>query len=114
MYHGIASIHPKMNAGISKRMNSKLGKGLGQMMKGADLQQSSNPLARSYGRMLENNGEKTIQGLGKKWDFENDRYNIKQGLGGAFNSITNIGNPRSSRYRSRPNIANYGSENDSI
>lgn len=131
MYHGIASIHPKMNAGISKRMNSKFGKGLGQMMKGADLQQSSNPLARSYGRMLESHGEKTIQGLGKKWDFENDKYNadymkegvsiaqsgindIKQGLGGAFHSITNIGNPRSSRYRSRPNIANYGSENDSI
>lgn len=50
-----------MNAGISKRMNSKLGKGLGQMMKGADLQQSSNPLARSYGRMLESHGEKLFK-----------------------------------------------------
>ena len=131
MYHGVASIHPKMNAGISKRMNSKLDKSLGKMTKGAMMQQSSNPLARSYGRMLESHGAKDIEGLAKKWDFANDKYNadyikggvslaqsgindIKEGFGGAFQSVANFGSPHSSRYKSRKNIANYGSENDSI
>ena len=40
--------------------------------------------------------------------------NIKDGFGGAFDSIKNIGNPHSKKYRSRPNIRNIGNESDSI
>ncbi len=131
MYHGIASVHPKMNAGISKRMNDKVGKGIGQMMKGSDLQQSSNPFARAYGRMLESRGEGNVKDAASKWDFTNDKYNvdyvrggvslaregidnIKSGFGGAFNGIRNIGNPHSSRYHSRPRISDYESESDRL
>lgn len=131
MYHGIASVHPKMNAGISKRMNDKVGKGLGQMMRGSDLQQSSNPFARAYGRMLESRGEGNVKDAASKWDFTNDKYNvdyvrggvslaregidnIKSGFGGAFNGIRNIGNPHSSRYHSRPRISDYESESDRL
>ena len=131
MYHGIASIHPKMNSGISKKMNEKVGKGLGQMMKGSDLQQSSNPFARAYGRMLESRGEGNVKDAASKWDFSNDKYNvdyvrggvslaregidnIKNGFGGAFNGIRNIGNPHSSKYHSRPKINDYGNESDRI
>lgn len=131
MVHGMASIHPKMNAGISKRMNEKVGKGLGQMMKGSDLQQSSNPFARAYGRMLESRGEGNVKDAASKWDFTNDKYNvdyvrggvslaregidnIKSGFGGAFNGIRNIGNPHSSRYHSRPRISDYESESDRL
>lgn len=131
MYHGIASVHPNMNAGISKRMNDKVGKGLGQMMKGADLQQSGNPITRAYGRMLESHGEGNIKDAASKWDFANDKYNadyvrggvslaqeginnIKSGFGGAFNSIKNIGNPHSARYRLRPNIRNYDYGSDRV
>lgn len=131
MVHGMASIHPKMNAGISKRMNDKVGKGLGQMMKGSDLQQSSNPFARAYGRMLESRGEGNVKDAASKWDFTNDKYNvdyvrggvslaregidnIKSGFGGAFNGIRNIGNPHSSRYHSRPRISDYESESDRL
>lgn len=131
MVHGMASIHPKMNAGISKRMNEKVGKGLGQMMKGSDLQQSSNPFARAYGRMLESRGEGNVKDAASKWDFSNDKYNvdyvrggvslaregidnIKSGFGGAFNGIRNIGNPHSSRYHSRPRISDYENESDKL
>ena len=131
MVHGMASIHPKMNAGISKRMNEKVGKGLGQMMKGSDLQQSSNPFARAYGRMLESRGEGNVKDAASKWDFSNDKYNvdyvrggvslaregidnIKSGFGGAFNGIRNIGNPHSSRYHSRPRISDYENESDRL
>lgn len=131
MYHGIASVNPKMKAGVSKRMSEKAGKGLGQMMKGANLQQSSNPIARAYGRMLESKGEGKVKDAASKWDFSNDRYNvdyvrggvflakqginnIKDGFGGAFDSVRNIGNPHSSRYHSRPNIMDYGNESDRI
>ena len=131
MVHGMASIHPKMNAGISKRMNEKVGKGLGQMMKGSDLQQSSNPFARAYGRMLESRGEGNVKDAASKWNFTNDKYNvdyvrggvslaregidnIKSGFGGAFNGIRNIGNPHSSRYHSRPRISDYESESDRL
>lgn len=131
MVHGIASVHPKMNAGISKRMNEKVGKGLGQMMKGSDLQQSSNPFARAYGRMLESRGEGNVKDAASKWDFSNDKYNvdyvrggvslaregidnIKSGFGGAFNGIRNIGNPHSSRYHSRPRISDYENESDRL
>lgn len=131
MVHGMASIHPKMNAGISKRMNDKVGKGLGQMMKGSDLQQSSNPFARAYGRMLESRGEGNVKDAASKWDFTNDKYNvdyvrggvslaregidnIKSGFGGAFNGIRNIGNPHSSRYHSRPRISDYENESDRL
>lgn len=131
MVHGMASIHPKMNAGISKRMNEKVGKGLGQMMKGSDLQQSSNPFARAYGRMLESRGEGNVKDAASKWDFSNDKYNvdyvrggvslaregidnIKSGFGGVFNGIRNIGNPHSSRYHSRPRISDYENESDRL
>ena len=112
-------------------MSEKAGKGLGQMMKGANLQQSSNPIARAYGRMLESKGEGKVKDAASKWDFSNDRYNvdyvrggvslakqginnIKDGFGGAFDSVRNIGNPHSSRYHSRPNIMDYGNESDRI
>lgn len=131
MYHGAASVNPKMNSGISKRMNDQVGKGLGQMMKGFDLQQSSNPFARAYGRMLESRGEGNVKDAASKWDFSNDKYNvdyvkggislaregidnIKSGFGGAFNGIRNIGNPHSSRYHSRPKISDYESESDRL
>lgn len=131
MYHGLASINPKMNKGINDRMTSKVGKGLGQMMKGADLQQSSNPISRAYGRMLESRGENAMKDAASKWDFSSGKYNpeyvrggvslaqeginnIKSGFGGAFDSIKNIGNPRSSRYMSRPNIRDYGNESDRL
>ncbi len=131
MVNGIASIHPKMNSGISKHMNEKVGKGIGQMMKGSDLQQSSNPIARAYGRMLESRGEGNVKDAASKWDFSNDKYNadyvrggvslareginnIKDGFGGAFNGIKNIGNPHSSRYHSRPKISDYGNESDRL
>lgn len=131
MYHGVASIHPKMNSGISSRMNNKVGRGISQMMKGADLQQSNNPINRAYGRMLESRGESNIKDAASKWDFSNDKYNvdyvrggvslaqqginnIKDGFGGAFNSIKNIGNPRSNRYHNRPNIMDYGNESDRV
>ncbi|MBO5183353.1 MAG: hypothetical protein J6B64_03030 [Bacilli bacterium] len=131
MYHGVASVNPNMKSGVSSRMSEKVGKGLGQMMKGADLQNSKNPIARSYGRMLESSGESKVMDAASKWDFKNDKYNvdyvrggvslaqqgisnIKEGFGGAFNSIKNIGNPHSIKYRSRPRIYDYGSENDRI
>ena len=95
------------------------------------MQDSKNPLARAYGRMLDAKGESNIADAAKKWDFSNDKYNvdyikggvslaqqginnIKSGFGGAFDSIRNIGNPHSHRYRSRPNIMDYGNEKDSI
>lgn len=131
MYHGIASVNPKMNSSVSKKMNDKVGKGLAQMMKGSDLQQSGNPIARAYGRVLESRGEGNVKDAVSKWDFSNDRYNvdyvrggvslardginnIKSGFGGAFDSIKNIGNPHSSRYHTRPKITDYGNESDRI
>ncbi len=131
MYHGIASVNPKMNSSVSKKMNDKVGKGLAQMMKGSDLQQSGNPIARAYGRVLESRGEGNVKDAASKWDFSNDRYNvdyvrggvslardginnIKSGFGGAFDSIKNIGNPHSSRYHTRPKITDYGNESDRI
>lgn len=131
MYHGIASVNPKMNSSVSKKMNDKVGKGLAQMMKGSDLQQSENPIARAYGRVLESRGEGNVKDAASKWDFSNDRYNvdyvrggvslardginnIKSGFGGAFDSIKNIGNPHSSRYHTRPKITDYGNESDRI
>lgn len=131
MYHGIASVNPKMNSSVSKKMNDKVGKGLAQMMKGSDLQQSGNPIARAYGRVLESRGESNVKDATSKWDFSNDRYNvdyvrggvslardginnIKSGFGGAFDSIKNIGNPHSSRYHTRPKITDYGNESDRI
>ena len=129
--HGVASINPKMNAGISKRMNNKVGKGLAQMMRGNDFQQSNNPITRTYGRMLESRGEGNVKDAASKWDFANDKYNvdyirggvslareginnIKDGFGGAFNGIRNIGNPNSSRYHSRPKIRDYEYESDRL
>lgn len=131
MRHGLASVNPKSNARLSKGFNDKVGKGLAQMMRGQMLQESNNPIARAYGRMLDVKGESNIADAAKKWDFTNDKYNvdyiksgvslakeginnIKSGFGGAFESIKNIGSPYSNRYRSRPKIMDYGNEKDSI
>ncbi len=131
MRHGLASVNPKSNARLSKGFNDKVGKGLAQMMRGQMLQESNNPIARAYGRMLDVKGESNIADAAKKWDFTNDKYNvdyiksgvslakeginnIKSGFGGAFDSIKNIGSPHSNRYRSRPKIMDYGNEKDSI
>lgn len=131
MKHGLASVNPKANARLSKGFSNKVGKGLSQMMQGQMLQDSKNPLARAYGRMLDAKGESKIQDAAKKWDFANDKYNvdyirggvslaqeginnIKSGFGGAFDSIRNIGNPNSLRYRNRYRVRNYGNEGDSI
>ena len=77
MYAGIASIHPKMNQGIANKMNEKVGKGIGQMMKGNDLQQSSNPVARAYGRMLESRGESAMKDVASKWDFVDENIPVE-------------------------------------
>lgn len=131
MRHGLASVNPKSNARLSKGFNDKVGKGLAQMMRGQMLQESNNPIARAYGRMLDVKGESNIADAAKKWDFTNDKYNvdyikggvslakeginnIKSGFGGAFDSIKNIGSPHSNRHRSRPKIMDYGNEKDSI
>lgn len=131
MRHGLASVNPKSNARLSKGFNDKVGKGLAQMMRGQMLQESNNPIARAYGRMLDVKGESNIADAAKKWDFTNDKYNvdyiksgvslakeginnIKSGFGGAFESIKNIGSLHSNRYRSRPKIMDYGNEKDSI
>lgn len=131
MKHGLASVNPKANARLSKGFSNKVGKGLSQMMQGQMLQDSKNPLDRAYGRMLDAKGESKIQDAAKKWDFANDKYNvdyirggvslaqeginnIKSGFGGAFDSIRNIGNPNSLRYRNRYRVRNYGNEGDSI
>ena len=130
MLHGVASVNPKMNERLSKKMNDIAGKGLSQVMKGQDLQNSSNPLARAYGRMLESRGEGTIEDVSNKWDFENNRYNpnyIRSGVNlsrqgidnirtgfSAFGGMRNIGNPHHARYQNRSIISNIGHENDSI
>ena len=131
MYSGIASVHPKMNDNIAKSMVNKVGKATGKMVKGADLKQNSNPFARMYGRMLESRGEKQMNNVSSKWDFANNRYNadyirsgvslakqgitnIKNGVGGAFDSIRNIGNPKMARYAKRPKIKGYGNESDRV
>ena len=84
-----------------------------------------------FKQMLVNSIESKIQDAAKKWDFANDKYNvdyirggvslaqeginnIKSGFGGAFDSIRNIGNPNSLRYRNRYRVRNYGNEGDSI
>jgi len=130
MYHGIASAYDKTHSGISKRMNNAMSKGVTNVAKGQMMQQSSNPISRAYGRMLSSHGENQMKDVANKWNFNEDRYNsdyikgginlaqqginnIKEGFGGAFNSIKNIGNPRSANYRSRPNIRKY-TDSDSI
>ena len=130
MYHGLASMGDKTHAGISNRMNKAMGKGVAKMAKGQMMQQSSNPISRAYGRMLSSHGENQVKNIASKWNFADDKYNneyikggvslaqqginnIKDGFGGAFNSIKNIGNPRSASYRSRPNIRKY-TDSDSI
>lgn len=130
MFHGIASAYDKTHSGISKRMNNAMSKGVTNVAKGQMMQQSSNPISRAYGRMLSSHGENQMKDVANKWNFNEDRYNsdyikgginlaqqginnIKEGFGGAFNSIKNIGNPRSTNYRSRPNIRKY-TDSDSI
>ncbi len=130
MYHGVASVNDKTHSGISKRMNKAMGKGVANLARGQMMQQSSNPISRAYGRMLSAHGETQMKDVASKWNFADDKYNsdyikggvslaqqginnIKDGFGGAFNSIKNIGNPRSASYRSRPNIRKY-TDSDSI
>lgn len=130
MYHGVASVNDKTHAGISKRMNKAMGKGVANVAKGQMMQQSANPVSRAYGRMLSSHGESQMKDVASKWNFAEDKYNneyikggvslaqqginnIKAGFGGAFDSIKNIGNPHSARYRSRPNIRHY-TDSDSI
>lgn len=131
MYHGMASSNEKTHNSIANKMNKDMGKGIAKMTKGAVMQQSSNPIERAYGRMLETQGESKVKDVASKWNFTEDKYNndyiksgvnlaqqgisnIKDGFGGAFDSIKNIGNPHSKKYRSRPNIRNIGNESDSI
>lgn len=130
MYHGVASVNDKTHSGISKRMNNAMGKGVANLARGQMMQQSSNPISRAYGRMLSSHGENQVKNVASKWNFADDKYNsdyikggvslaqqginnIKEGFGGAFDSIKNIGNPRSAGYRSRPNIRKY-TDSDSI
>lgn len=129
MMHGLASVNPKLNSRLSGKMNERTGKGIAQMMRGAELQNSSNGLARAYGRMLESHGESMIKDVGSKWNFAEDRYNpeymrggvdlarkgiadIKGGFGQAFDSVRNIGNPR--RNYVKPRLYDYGHESDKI
>ena len=131
MYHGVASASEKAHSGISNRMNKAMEKNLANITRGGMMQQSSNPIARAYGRMLESQGESKVKDLASKWNFDEDKYNneyiksglnlaqaginnIKEGFGGAFDSIRNIGNPSSLKYRTRNRIKNYGNESDSI
>ncbi len=131
LYHGVASVNPGMNSRLSKKMNDKMGKAAGKMTKGEMLQNSSNPFARAYGRMMEEKGRESMQDIAKQWDFANDKYNpeyirsgvqsardginsIKDGFGGAFDSIRNIASPRIARYMSRPKITNARGQGSSI
>ena len=132
MYYGASnSYSPSSHQGISRRMGEQVGKGISQMMKGEEFQKSSNPIARAYGRMLSSHGESNINDLKSKWDFSSDTYNpdyiksgvslaraginnIKDGFGGAFNSIKNIGNPNSMRYKKRPKISEIFKESEKI
>ena len=131
LYGKYASTHPKANEGIASRMNEALGKNLGNLMKANELKDSSNPFARAYGRMLESSSQNRMKDLAGKWDFEKNQYNpesitsgarlareginnIRDGVGGAFNSIRNIGNPYRPRYSRRARIRSYGNENDRI
>lgn len=128
MYHGVASVNPKMNSHLSKSMNNKLGKGINDMFKGGMYQQSNNGIARAYGRYLQSRGEENISDLANKWDFSKDKYNptyirsgvdlAKQGINNiksgyqTFRGTNKIGNPRK-HYR-KPSIYDYGNESDKI
>ena len=131
MAQGVASVFPATNAMMDKHMANKFSKGLDKKSKGMDMQNSSNPFARAYGRMLESIGNRQVQGVQNKWDFVNGKYNsdyiksgitsaqeginnIKEGFGDVFDSIRNIGNPYSRKYTSRPHIRDYGNERDSV
>ena len=130
MYDGLASMGEKSHAGISKKMNKEMGKGVAKVVKGEMMQQSSNPISRAYGRILSSQGEGKVKDVASKWNFAEDKYNndyiksginlaqegisnIKSGLGKTFSSIQNIGNPYSYKYNSRPKIRKY-SDSDSI
>lgn len=123
-YSSLAGKSSRLNASASRRMQEKTGKGIAQMMKGNNMQSSSNPFVRSAGRILESRGQSNIKDAANKWNFSEGKYNsdyvrsgtalareglsnIKQGFGGAFSSIRNIGNPGNIRYRTRPKIKDY-------
>ena len=129
MYHGLASVNPKMNERLASKMNDKTGRGIANVMRGIDLQNSNNGLARAYGRMLESRGEAMVNDVGSKWNFGENRYNpdyvrsgvslarkgindIRNGVGMAFESARNIGNPRKNYFK--PKLYDYGNEKDKI
>lgn len=128
MYHGVASVHPKANSRLNKSMNDKLGKGLSDVFKGSMYQQSSNGIARAYGRYLESRGEGQVNDLAQKWDFQSGKYNpeyIRSGVDLAKQGISNIksgyqtfrgtnkmGNPRKNYMK--PKLYEYGNESDKI
>ena len=126
---GVASVMPQTHKGISNFMNNKLGKGINKVARGAELQESKNPIARMYGKSLANRGENMVKNANSKWNFQNDRYNpeyvkgglnlakkgisnIKTGFGTATNSVGALLSPRYAVKRNR--IANYARESESI
>ena len=130
-YNALASMNNKTHSGISEKMHNEMGKGLSNMTKGSVMKQSSNPITRTYGRILETRGKGQMENTMLKWNFADDKYNkdylkggmnlareginnIKNGFGGAFDSVKNIGNPHSTRYKTRPKIRNYNGKSDGI
>ncbi len=124
LYRGVASIYPKANSGIASKMQKAKSKGEATLARAKEYQSSSNPFARSYGRMLESRGEANMEKIANQWDFEKGKYNpeyfkngldtareginnIKSGFGGIVGSFRYLANPNAQRYRSRPNIKNY-------
>ena len=131
MYHGVTSAFDQTHSWMSNRMNKGLSKGVESMFRGEQMQKSSNPIVKSYGKMLENKGQNKMQQVGSMWNFADDRYNsnyinsglslaqsgianIKSGYNQTFKGNRNIGNPKSNRYNSRPSILDYADGNDRI
>lgn len=129
-FNNAMSSNTKTHSGISNKMNNSMGKGVAKMTQGMMMQQSNNPFSRAYGRMLESTGQNQMKDVASKWNFGEDSFNadytknglnlaqqglsnIKSGFGDSFNSIRNIGNPSSPRYKNRPNIKKY-MDSDSI
>ena len=124
MYHRLASDNDKTHSAISNKMNEEMGKGISNVAKGTFMQQSSNPLSRTYGKMLETRGENQMKNVASKWNFAEDKYNddylksginlaqkgisnVKDGVGGTLNNIKNIGNANNINYRKKPSINRY-------
>lgn len=127
----LGTISPKINSGIANRMKKASEKMQSQVSRGTNLKSSNNPVARTYGRMLEQKGNRGLQDLSKKWDFNEGKYqsdylksgvslakeginNMRDGFGGAFDSIKNIGNPSARRYQRMPKIRQNKNDSDKI